>query len=95
MALLSGGANSALNNNPYMAKRGILFDLLSKGKFIPRHTMDVFNKVLNTAGCANSFSSELSVWTKERDLKAHIEWMEKRNSEIRQELISLSKTEEK
>lgn len=84
MALLSGGANSALSNNPYVAKRNILFDKLNSGYFIPRHTMDVFNKVLNTPS-GKAFSSDLHTWTND-DIEAHIAWMEARNKNIRKGL---------
>lgn len=86
MALLGGGANSALKNNPYMAKRGILFDKMSQGYFIPIHTLNVFNKVLDTSDNQTHFSSELLEWTNDRDVKAHEEWMEKRNKDIRKML---------
>lgn len=84
MALLSGGANSALSNNPYVSKRDILFERLNSGYFIPRHTMDVFNKVLNTPS-GKAFSSDLHTWTND-DIEAHIAWMEARNKNIRKEL---------
>lgn len=84
MALLPGGANSALSNNPYIAKRGILFAKHNCGYFIPRHTMDVFNKVLNTP-TDKSFTPDLLTWNNE-DIKAHIAWMEKRNISIRENL---------
>ena len=89
MALLDGAANSALNNNPYMAKRDILFDLTSRGYFIPRHTMDVFNKVLDTSDNEeHHFSSNLLEWTDDKDVKAHEEWMLRRNKAIRSMLNS-------
>lgn len=84
MALLTGGVNSALNNNPYMAKRSILFAKQKQGYFIPRHTMDVFNKALNTK-TQKSFTPDLFTWNDD-DIKAHIAWMEKRNTAIRTEL---------
>lgn len=84
MALLSGGANSALSNNPYITKRDILFDKLNSGYFIPRHTMDVFNKVLNTPS-GKAFSPDLHTWAN-GDIEAHIVWMEARNKNIRKEL---------
>lgn len=84
MALLTGGANSALSNNPYIAKRGILFAKHNGGYFIPRHTMDVFNKVLNTP-TDKPFTPDLLMWNND-DIKAHIAWMEKRNISIRENL---------
>lgn len=84
MALLSRGDNSALNNNPYIAKRNILFYLKNKGKFVPRHTMDVFNKVFNTPS-DKSFESDIHVWTN-NDIVAHIAWMESRYKKIKEDL---------
>lgn len=89
MALLSRGDNSALSNNPYIAKRNILFYLKNKGKFVPRHTMDVFNKVLNTPS-GKPFESDIHVWTN-NDIAAHIAWMEKRYVKIKEELSEIIK----
>lgn len=93
MALLSGGANSALSNNPFLAKRSILFDLIKKGKFVPRHTMEVFNKVLNTPNDM-PFTSDIHKWTNE-DVHTHIAWMEKRSEEITKEMDNIINNAEK
>jgi len=79
MALLSGGANSALSNNPFVAKRPILSRKIKEGYFVPRHTTDVFNKILNVSD--KPFNIELTTWD-EKDIEAHICWMERRNAEI-------------
>lgn len=79
MALLPSGANSSLNNNPFVAKRPILYSIIRNGDFVPRHTMDIFNKNLNVS--EYPFTDELSIWTKD-DIIAHLHWMEKENAVI-------------
>ena len=79
MALLASGANSSLNNNPFAAKRPILYSIIRNGGFVPRHTMDIFNKNMNVS--EHPFTDELSIWTKD-DIIAHLHWMEKENAEI-------------
>jgi hypothetical protein len=79
MALLPSGANSSLNNNPFVAKRPILYSIIRNGNFVPRHTMDIFNKNMNVDECP--FTDELSIWTKD-DIMAHLHWMEKENAAI-------------
>ena len=84
MALLSGRANSSLKNNPYIAKRSILFDMRNKGQFIPRHTIDIFNKVYHNESDPQ-FNFDLTKWD-QRDVEAHSQWMITRNITIRKEL---------
>lgn len=84
MALLSGRANSSLKNNPYIAKRSILFNMRNKGQFIPRHTIDIFNKVYHNESDPQ-FNFDLTKWD-QRDVEAHSQWMITRNITIRKEL---------
>ena len=84
MALLSGRANSSLKNNPYIAKRSILFDMRNKGQFIPRHTIDIFNKVYHNESDPQ-FNFDLTKWD-QKDVEAHSQWMITRNITIRKEL---------
>ena len=84
MALLSGRANSSLKNNPYIAKRSILFDMRNKGQFITRHTIDIFNKVYHNESDPQ-FNFDLTKWD-QRDVEAHSQWMITRNITIRKEL---------
>ena len=93
MALLTRGDNSSLSNNPYIAKRNILFELKNNGKFVPRHTMDVFNKVLNTPS-GKPFDSDIHVWTN-NDIAAQIAWMEKRYTKMKEDLNEIINTTEK
>ena len=81
MALMSGGANSALSNNPYIAKRLILQSKEQEGYFIPRHTKEIFNKMISCASI-KAVNPDLLVWD-QYDVDAHLEWMIKRNAEIR------------
>lgn len=92
MALLSGGANAAISNNPFVAKRSILQNKIQDGSFVPRHTVDVFNKILPAISRINeennekeyySLNPELHIWD-ENDVKAHTVWMITRNKQIRE-----------
>jgi len=85
MALLSGGVNSTLSNNPYIAKRPILMSTAISGSFVPSHTMCVFNKSLVNGAGDKSFVPDLSKWTVD-DVTAHMFWQIKRNEEIRSTL---------
>jgi uncharacterized protein with ParB-like and HNH nuclease domain len=89
MALLSSRVNSSLSNNPYIAKRSILFNIQNEGKFVPRHTIDVFNKILNTPSDM-PFTSDIHEW-KDEDIKAHIAWMEARYDKIIDTLKTIQK----
>ena len=85
MALLSGSVNSALSNNPFIAKRPILMSHAISGSFVPSHTMSVFNKSLVNGTADISLIPELSQWTSD-DVSAHMHWQIKRNFEIRKKL---------
>lgn len=80
MALLSGGVNSALSNNPFIAKRRILFEKINSGNFVPKHTIDIFSKVLNSQG-GKSFTPDFVRWNK-GDIDAHLSWMQNRYNEM-------------
>lgn len=84
MALMSGGANSALSNNPYIAKRLILNKKEMEGYFIPIHTKTIFHKALSSSQ-KQQFNPDLTIWD-DNDVEAHIEWMIKRNKEIKNSL---------
>ena len=86
MALLSGGVNSALSNNPFIAKRPILMSKVSEGSFVPQHTISIFNKMLIDVG-DNAFVPDLSKWTKD-DIETHTSWQKRRNMTIRKLLES-------
>lgn len=77
MALLGGGVNSALSNQPYVVKRKLLFDKINAGYFVPKHTIDVFSKVLTPEDNGQQFSSDFVEWN-QQDVEAHIQWMKDR-----------------
>ena len=79
MALLSGGVNSALSNNPFIAKRPILSRKNKNGNFIPYHTLGIFSKVFDCP--KHPFNIELTTWD-DKDIEAHTEWMKGRNADI-------------
>jgi hypothetical protein len=69
MALLSGGVNSALSNGFFNTKRKILLRKINQGSFVPKHTIDVFSKMLEVE--ANIvFDDSLTIWSA-NDIKAH------------------------
>ncbi len=77
MALLGGGVNSGLSNQPYVVKRKLLFDKINAGYFVPKHTIDVFSKVLSSDNEKKQFSSDFVEWN-QQDVEAHIQWMKDR-----------------
>ena len=81
MALLTKENNSANNNNPFMIKRLIIQHKKGEGDFIPSHTYEIFNKILISPDDSKSFSAETFIWN-QRDVDAHISWMEHVNKEI-------------
>ncbi len=91
MALLSGGVNSSLSNNPYIAKRPILMSKAISGSFVPSHTMNVFNKSLT--GGDKSFVPDLAQWTID-DVTAHMLWQINRNKKIREQIRTQMENDE-
>jgi chaperonin cofactor prefoldin len=84
MALLSGGVNSALSNNPFVVKRKILMDKINQGYFVPKHTLDVFSKILYCD--KESFNPDFIIWD-DTDVNAHMEWMVSRYNCIKENLL--------
>lgn len=83
MALLPGNTNTALSNNPFIAKRPILMEKIIDGYFVPQHTVNVFFKNLISPDVP--FNAELTKWD-EQDVTAHEAWMIERNQSILNEL---------
>lgn len=81
MALLTREDNSANNNNPFMIKKLIIQDRKGNGAFIPNHTYEVFNKILVSPSADLSFSAESFIWG-QKDIDAHIQWMNETNKNI-------------
>lgn len=71
MALLSSGVNSALSNGFFNTKRKILLRKINAGSFVPKHTIDVFSKMLKVKANV-TFDNSLTVWSS-NDINAHLE----------------------
>jgi hypothetical protein len=69
MALLTGGVNSALSNGFFNTKRKILVKKINSGFFVPKHTIDVFSKMIQTYKSVE-FNKSLVLWN-ENDITAH------------------------
>ncbi|MCH5175864.1 MAG: DUF262 domain-containing protein [Prevotellaceae bacterium] len=94
MALLSREVNSAINNNPYLIKRFMIFHKASEGAFIPPHTMAVFTKAINVTSADKQLSVDLMNWNND-DVEAHIEFMKERNKRIRNTLEKIKDNKKK
>lgn len=71
MALLSRGVNSALSNGFFNTKRKILLRKINAGSFVPKHTIDVFSKMLEVKAGVK-FDNSLTLWSI-NDINAHLE----------------------
>lgn len=80
MALLGGGDNSAVSNNPFIVKRNIIISRNNKGSFVPYHTIALYEKSLDMKG-EQGFTPDLFRWDI-HDIDAHERWMIRRNQEI-------------
>jgi uncharacterized protein with ParB-like and HNH nuclease domain len=69
MALLTKSDNSSNKNGMFDKKRHNIAKRVSNGSFVPRHTYDVFSKLIS-----NKMSPELNVWT-DYDIEIHKEWI--------------------
>jgi hypothetical protein len=89
MALLSSAVNSALSNGLFNTKRKILIQKINSGSFVPKHTIDVFSKMLEAKRDENDtkveFEQDIKIWT-EDDAKAHIVWIKNRVADLKKEL---------
>ena len=85
MALLDGGSNSAVSNNPFVIKRCRIIEKINQNKFVPSHSISIYEKSINTNGLEKALNPDLFCWSEE-DSKAHRDWMIRRNKEIREYL---------
>lgn len=86
MALLSGSVNSALSNGFFNTKRKILLSRINRGSFVPKHTIDVFSKMLEVdKESEHQFDTTLVKWTI-KDLNSHFEWIKNQLEIIKNEL---------
>jgi uncharacterized protein with ParB-like and HNH nuclease domain len=69
MALLAKSDNSSNGNGMFDSKRINIVKRVSNGSFVPKHTYDVFSKLLS-----DKMNPNLSAWY-EQDIKAHQEWI--------------------
>lgn len=72
MALLQGSDNSSNSNNMFDNKRYNIARRVSIGSFVPKHTYDVFSKLIS-----QSMTPDLKVWT-ENDIDTHAAWINQR-----------------
>lgn len=88
MALLSSEVNSALCNGLFNTKRKILIQKINRGSFVPKHTIDVFSKMLEAKKDENDtkveFEQDIKIWT-EKDAQAHLVWIKNRVADLRKE----------
>ena len=84
MALLGGGDNSAVSNNPFIVKRNIIISRRNKGSFVPYHTIALYEKSMDMKG-EKGFTPDLFRWDM-NDIAIHEQWMKHRNKEIIEQL---------
>jgi hypothetical protein len=88
MALLSSSVNSALSNGLFNTKRKILLKKLNNGSFVPKHTIDVFAKMLEAKedeeGSFIEFDKDMIIWS-EQDAAAHLNWIKSRIKQLKNE----------
>jgi hypothetical protein len=68
MCLLTGGSNSALGCMFFEGKRYKVLELIQKGSFVPKHTFDVFSKMIK------GLDSDLKQWSKP-DIEGHAQYI--------------------
>ncbi|MCW8965810.1 MAG: HNH endonuclease family protein, partial [Candidatus Pacearchaeota archaeon] len=69
ICLLSSSDNSALGNLFFQGKRDEVMRRIQSGSFVPKHTFDVFSKMISGVG------GDLSQWSS-ADIKAHAVYIE-------------------
>ena len=79
MALLTGSDNSSNKNGMFDKKRYNIVKRISNGSFVPKHTYDVFSKLIS-----DKMSPDLTIWTT-TDIDSHSEWINSKIIEIRKE----------
>ncbi len=80
LALLTKPDNSSNKNGLFNKKRHNIVERISKGSFVPKHTYDVFSKLLD-----KHMDADLSVWT-ENDIDKHLAYIIKTTQNIKTEL---------
>ena len=80
MALLRSADNKSNSNGMFDYKRYNLAQRVSAGSFVPKHTYDVFSKLISA-----EMTPDLSVWT-EKDIDVHEKWVHGKLNHITQKL---------
>lgn len=80
MALLTGKVNTSVGNGMFDTKRFKIVKKVSDGEFVPKHTYDVFSKLLS-----ENLNPNLTVWT-DKDIEVHSQWLANKILEIKSEL---------
>lgn len=91
MALLSKGVNSSLSNGFFNTKRIILLQKINRGSFVPKHTIDIFSKMLDIKS-EYKFDKSLTTWT-QTDIVANKNWIETKAKEIVTKFKNMSNDE--
>ncbi|MDO9554641.1 DUF262 domain-containing protein [Rhodonellum sp.] len=80
MCLLSNSDNSSNGNKFFKEKRKNILELIQKGSFVPKHTFDVFSKMIPSLPDHN-----LSMWTRD-DIQVHQDYIFQSIQKAREEL---------
>lgn len=77
MCLLTSSDNSSNGCMFFKDKRSNILKRIQKGSFVPKHTFDVFSKMISEEMSQNS----IDTWSK-NDIDVHFNWIEKNLKEI-------------
>ncbi len=77
MSLLTKSDNSSNKNGMFDKKRYNIAKRVSNGSFVPKHTYDVFSKLIS-----EEMTPELNAWT-EKDIQIHEQWIKTKLTAIR------------
>lgn len=82
MVLLSQSINSSLSNGFFNTKRKEILRKINRGDFVPKHTIDVFSKMLEIKNGKSNFDGDLRIWTK-KDVEANAQYIVQRTEELK------------
>ncbi|MDR1587718.1 MAG: DUF262 domain-containing protein [Treponema sp.] len=77
MVLLTGAQNSSNGNGMFDDKRINIVNMVKTGSFVPRHTYDVFSKLIS-----DKMTPDLRIWD-EADINEHTEYIKKKFRSIK------------
>ena len=80
MALLTGKLNSSNSNGMFDSKRMNIVKKVSEGHFVPKHTYNVFSKLLGV-----NMTPDLRTWTS-KDIDVHEQYIKDKINEIKEKL---------